>query len=204
MKTKSRALGILLWLNYGIINNMEKNQMSSSGHISPKKENLILAVIVIIILALVFGSGFWVWGKVKPSKQERKISITNLVEEPKEQSSEAVQEGQKTEEQSQETPEDVKNITPADINVKVLNGGAAAGSAGKIKNTLVSKGYAKTEAGNANLSSYKGAVIYYQKEFKEPAREIKEIIKTNFAAVEIKEGINEKEIGGDIVVILGG
>lgn len=181
----------------------EESQTPSSGHISPKKENLILAVIVIIILTLVLGSGWWAWEKVKPLNQEGKISITNLVEEPKEQSSETAQEEPKTEEQSQETPEDVKNITPADINVKVLNGGAAAGSAGKIKNTLVSEGYAKTEAGNANLSSYKGAAIYYQKEFQEPAREIKEIIKTSFATVEIEEGINEKEISGDIVIIIG-
>ena len=170
---------------------------------SPKKEKLILLAIGIVILAAIAGMGYWIWAKFKPAQEENKISIANLTEEPKKEGSVQEEPASSAGEESTSPAAEEKAVAPAEINVKVLNGGAAAGMAGKIKNTLAAKGYAKTEAANANLSGYTGVIIYYQAAFAEQAQSVREILKPSYSAIEIKEGINTKEPSGDMVVILG-
>ncbi len=165
-----------------------------------KKENLILAAMAVLILAMTAGAGYWIWQKFVPPREENKTSITNLAEEP--ETEEPKEEGNVQEEPASPAAEE-KVIAPADVSVKVLNGGAPAGSAGKIKDLLKTKGYAKTEAANANLSSYAGITIYYQAEFKSEAEKIKEALSSQYKVIEIKEGTNAKEPSGDVVVILG-
>lgn len=167
---------------------------------SPKKEKLILLAIGIVILAAIAGTGYWIWAKFAPPKEENKISIEKLAEEKPEEKSAAEPAKEPI---SEEKPAEEKKINSVEVSVKVLNGGAAAGSAAKIRDLLKTKGYAKIEAANANLSSYTAVTIYYKSEFKSEAEKIKEALTGQYKVIETKEGTNAKEPSGDIVVVLG-
>ncbi len=171
-----------------------------------KKENLILVMIVVLILAIIAGTGYWIWAKFAPPKEENKTSITSITEELKTEelkNQENVQEETQPAEEPVSPADEAKAIAPADVSVKVLNGGAAAGSAAKIRDLLKTKGYTKIEAANANLSGYASVTIYYKAEFKDQAEKIKETLAGQYKVIEMKEGANAKEPSGDIVVILG-
>jgi len=160
----------------------------------------------VLILAVIGGTGYWIWAKFAPPREENKTSITNLaedpkIEEPKEENN--IQEETQPAEEPAPPADEAKTIALADVSVKVLNGGAPAGSAAKIRDLLKTKGYTKIEATNANLSGYAGATIYYKTEFKDQAEKIKEALVGQYKVIETKERINAKEASGDIVVILG-
>lgn len=173
-----------------------------------RKENLILAAIAVLILAMIAGTGYWIWAKFAPPREENKISITDLNEEPKTEESKnknniQAESASSADKEAAPPAVEEKTILPAEVSVKVLNGGAAAGNAGKVKDLLKTKGYAKTEAANANLSSYTGVAIYYKTEFKSEAEKIKEALAGQYKTIALKEGANIQEINGDIVIILG-
>lgn len=178
------------------------------------KENIILSAMAVLILAMIAGTGYWIWTKFASPREENKVSITSITEEPKAEepkNEESIQEETKPAEEptppAAEEPaysaDKEKTILPAEVNVKVLNGGAPPGSAAKIRDLLKTKGYTKIEAANANLSSYAGVNIYYRAEFKSEAEKIKEALAVQYKAIEMKEGTNAQEASGDIVVILG-
>jgi hypothetical protein len=170
-----------------------------------RKEKIILALTGIVALAVLALTIFWVYQKFKPVRQEKKISIANLAEDNKKyQEVKVVKEDEKKAQEPQEKiqpPEEI--IAPEKIDVKVLNGGAAGGTATKVKDALTKAGFTKIEADNTKISGYKAVAIYYKKEFSDQIRGIKEIMKTTYGIIETKEGMNEKEMAGDIVIILG-
>lgn len=168
-----------------------------------KREKIIIALAALVLLAIFWATGFWLWKKFKPPREEKKISITNLVDQPKEKANnQPPQEATGESTAIREVPEENK-ISPEEIDIKVLNGGSLAGAAASVKGLLAGRGYAKTEAGNAKLSSYKGVAIYYKADFKDQVQEIKNILAGKYKTVETKEGISSGEASGDIVIILG-
>ncbi len=173
---------------------------SSSGY--TKKEKIILTVATVIILAVTAGSSFWVYQKFKPGKQEKKISIADIIEDSKGEEEKQAEETPEIKVAEQQ-PEEEKAISPAEVTVKVYNGGAVAGSAGKMKEILTSNGYVKTEAGNAK-GDYKGLVVYYEEKLEKEARDLKEILKSKYTTIEIKKGLPEVEgaVSG-ILIVLG-
>lgn len=174
---------------------------SSSGY--TKKEKIILTAAAVVILAATAGSSFWFYQKFKPSKEEKKISIVDMIRESKgkveKRQVEEIQEVKVAEKQ----PEKEKTISPAEIMVKIYNGGAVAGSAGKMKEILVSSGYAKTEAGNAK-GNYEGLVVCYEEKLEKEAQDLKEILKSKYTTIEIKKGLPEVEgVASGILIVLG-
>lgn len=170
-----------------------------------KKEKIILASAGLVMAVIIVTAGLWVYKKLAPPREEKKISIVDIADKSTvgQKNEEAQkQEGQKTEEPSQEAVKE-ETISPGNVGIKVLNGGTLAGTAAKIKDTLVTEGYAKTEATNAKLSNYKGVIIYYEPKFQDQVRSIKEILKSKYPIIETKEGMNNGEMVGDIVIILG-
>lgn len=155
---------------------------------------------LVLILAVIGAMGFWLWTKFAPPEEENKVSIEKLAEEKPEEKSAAEPVKEPI---SEEKPEEEKKINPAEVSVKVLNGGAPAGGAAKIRDLLKTKGYAKIEAANANLSSYTAVNIYYKTEFKSEAEKIKEAITSQYKTIALKEGMAVQEASGDVVVILG-
>lgn len=184
----------------------EKETIPEKKEENEKKEGLIITLIAIFVLGIIFGGAYWVWQKIKPSRGDKKVSIQNLVEEmPKVGEKNQGNPGNQGDQgnQKEEPPVEEKTVNLADIDVKVLNGGAAAGTAAKVKTNLIASGYAKAESGNAGASGYKAVTIYYKSDFADQIQGIKDILKTAYGTIETKEGMNEKEITGDIVIILG-
>jgi hypothetical protein len=179
-------------------------ELRSSSDFSQKEKTILMVVGIILLIVFVF-SVLKLYKKFKPNQQDRKVSITNIIEEKNKNQTEQLIGENKTESaenQSQDQSQD-KNISPSEIDIKVLNGGATAGTALKIKNSLISEGYSKTESGNAKLSNYQGVTVYYKTDFKNQVDDLKQILGEQYKIITTKEGANNKEVDGDIVVIMG-
>lgn len=106
------------------------------------------------------------------------------------------------------TKEDVvpaKPDAPASVVVKVLNGGAVRGSAGKMVSYLKQNGYAKAETGNANGAN-KGVVIYFSVDMADEAKVLQLLLLKQYQGVEAKP-VAEAKIPeaktAPMVVVLG-
>ena len=106
------------------------------------------------------------------------------------------------------TKEDVvpaKPDAPASVVVKVLNGGAVGGSAGKMVSYLKQNGYAKAETGNANGAN-KGVVIYFSVDMADEAKVLQLLLLKQYKGVEAKP-VAEAKIPeaktAPMVVVLG-
>lgn len=170
-----------------------------------KSRNIVLMIIGALLLV---GAFVAVW-KIAQSKKEteikEKISITAMgagsaaVESEKNQSN--AEAGNPAEGKKEEPP---KAKTPSELTIKILNGGAAAGTAGKIKDFMISKGYLQMEAENAKSQNHSGAAVYYKEEIsKKEAQWIKEMLSGKKIEAEIKLAEREEEKSADIVVMLG-
>lgn len=94
---------------------------------------------------------------------------------------------------------------PESIAVKVLNGGAAGGSAGKMTTYLKANGYTKAEAGNANGSNI-GIVIYYSSEMEDESKALQLLLLKEYKGV-VSKPVEDAKIPeaktAPIVVVLG-
>lgn len=154
----------------------------------------IFLLVAILISGYFLVRNFWEGG-------EKRISISNMppVTEGKNDNPPAV-----VEESAEEQPEpEVQKADPKEVSIKVLNGGSAAGSAGKVRDALLAKGYKKVEAANAD-GNYMGTTVFYSGENnKEAAEKVAADLKTNYPAVKTKAAANAEEKGAPVVVILG-
>lgn len=98
-----------------------------------------------------------------------------------------------------------KPDAPASLVVKVLNGGAVGGSAGKMVSYLKQNGYIKAEAGNANGAN-KGVVIYFSADMADEAKVLQLLLLKQYQGVEAKP-VAEAKIPeaktAPMVVVLG-
>lgn len=94
---------------------------------------------------------------------------------------------------------------PETIVVKVLNGGAAGGSAGKMVAYLRQNGYLKAEAGNANGSNA-GVVVYYTAGMEDESKALQLVLLKEYKGIEAKP-VEEAKIPeaktAPMVVVLG-
>jgi cytoskeletal protein RodZ len=161
--------------------------------------------VVVIIAAL--GIFWWLNRKDNAQENSRKISIANIADNSSE-AEVAQQSGEGSVEQKKEAvesapTESVKEVLPKDLTVSVLNGGAPAGVAGKIKSLLIGKGYEKTVAKNAEKDDHTGQRVYYQAGFEKAAAQIVALLKTDYPQIDAKEASSAEEKSANIVVMLG-
>lgn len=150
---------------------------------------------VLLILTIVIAA----WMIVSKAKNQtvinEKISINSV-------GGEAATQAEKLSDNAAKEKEEKIDI--AQISLKVLNEGATPGSAGKIKDFLIEKGYAKAEAGNGEKKDFQGAVVFYgEDKFKTEADWIKEMLAGKKIKAETKEAVSDEEKSADIVIILG-
>jgi len=163
---------------------------------NPPAKKIAYSFLGIIILGALAGS-YWFWSKKNNeaiSKEAENKVATNVDIKSSDKSKEEQLEPEKV---------PVEEIKPAEIKIKVLNEGAPVGSAGKNKEFLISKGYAKTEAGNGELDSTNSFIYYNGPEFKSAAEKIKEILSGNKIQALVKEALTAEQKSGNVVVILG-
>lgn len=175
-----------------------KNLKNIFGFLENKKaRNIIMAIIGALLLV---GAFVAVW-KIAQNKKEieikESISIISAGANGAAVNPPAGGEEKKS-------MEELKAKTPAELAIKVLNGGTTPGTAGKIKDFLISKGYAKSEAGNAENENHLGAAVYYKEEIsKKEAQWIKEMLAGKEIKAEIKLAGTEEEKSADIIIMLG-
>lgn len=176
--------------------NPEDIQPEYGAENNPQKKKMIFSILAIVILLVIVASSYGLWSRNKnktaPKELENNsVAVVNQLED-------------KTEEKQPE-PEKVPvaEIKPAEIKIKILNEGAPAGSAGKNKDFLVSKGYAKTEAGNGELDSVNSFIYYNGEKFKSAAEKIKELLTENKIKASAKEALTSEQKSADIVIVLG-
>jgi hypothetical protein len=168
------------------------------------QSKMIKVLIAIIFTLLVSGGAFYYW-KNKNNSADQVQTEAEIQPQEVEVDSEKPAEEPKEEPVVEPKEEPKPEIKPGEINIKVLNLGAPAGSAGKTKDFLVSKNYTKTEAGNGEAENVKGATIYYKDEsYKKEAEIIQKLLKDDQKiTTQVKTAETSQEKSGDIVIILG-
>lgn len=171
----------------------------------PKKKKIaVIAIITVFVLGIISFALLVYKGIIVFPQKDEGTSISILVEEGKEEKIKEEDKKAKEEEEQKIQEEQKKAVAPenTEVNILVLNGGASAGSASQVQETLVAQGYENTQADNAQ-GSYSGLIIYYGDNYKEVANEIKSVLSETYTTVEMKAGMPEGGISGDVVIILG-
>ncbi len=96
------------------------------------------------------------------------------------------------------TPTTVKQAI--NILVKVLNGGAEKGVAGKFADTLKAAGFTNATTGNADKTTYSNAIVQYRNSDKSIVDKIVELLKNDYKTIDRKE---ISTASAEIIVILG-
>lgn len=98
--------------------------------------------------------------------------------------------------------EDTKKAKATEI--KVLNGGAAKGSAGTATTFLTREGYTKVTLGNT-LSDYAGTTVYFAVGLDKEAAILKATLLPNYPKTEVKPALpnNKETTAAPLTVILG-
>lgn len=91
-----------------------------------------------------------------------------------------------------------------ETNIKVLNGGAAKGSAGTVAELLKKEGFTKVTVGNS-ASDYTGVTVYFAPSFEQAAESVKNVlIKTYPKGTSMAAPKENKEASqASLVIILG-
>lgn len=97
-----------------------------------------------------------------------------------------------------------KEPDKATLQVTVMNGGSAAGSAAKATDILKKAGFSKAETGNAD-GNYTGVTVYYKTDSQQAAQLVRDALSTTYKnAVISPEDTKKPETGKTpVVVILG-
>jgi hypothetical protein len=175
-------------------------------------EWMIYAIVVVFLVILVAAATFlalrWnLLSEKEEKKSEDQPSITEIAENEK-----LAQMKDETPEEPEVNVENLENqpeastqtaIAPAQVQVKVLNGGAAPGTAGKVRDLLNSKGYTKAAASNSALENFTGQTIFFQEGNDATANAIKEILIVQYPNTVTKPASTSEEKSATIVVMVG-
>jgi cbb3-type cytochrome oxidase subunit 3 len=162
-------------------------------------------VFLIVVLA-----GVWflpTWWRDRQAVKSNQPSITALRDEVVQAvSAEADRVTQAVEEKSSEviTSVPVKTTDTAKLSLKVLNGGAVKGSAGKAVQTLKSAGYALAVQGDAK-GDYTGVTVYYREGSQADAEQVKQALIKDYpnATTQIVTDSKHETALTPVVVMLG-
>ncbi|MFZ2299927.1 MAG: LytR C-terminal domain-containing protein [Candidatus Moraniibacteriota bacterium] len=186
-------------------------------HDSPRNDSheplwgmFLIASMILFVVASIAGIG-WVaytnWQSARVEKNQP--SITALQRQPNEQ--EAAPAESPTSENPQAVNTDTQEQTASSValaakklDISVLNGGAAKGSAGILAEFLKTEGYSKTVAGNT-LKDYTGTVVYYAANLEKEAEVVKESVVKKYSQAKILPAdANNKETSvSQVTVIIG-
>lgn len=188
-----------------LYNKRQGGAAEDQNKLSSRSKFIIIAVIsVLVIGSASYGICFYLKNKNSSDVPEKKSLLTTENNES-EAGLQVKTEENKQEEQSGNTEEKKveEKKDPATVKTLVLNGGAAGGSAGKIKQKLIDLGYKKTEADNAESSSHSGQIAYYLEGFEANAQEIVEALKSQYPEITTKKAESVEEKRAEIVIMLG-
>ncbi|MDD5083976.1 MAG: LytR C-terminal domain-containing protein [Candidatus Moranbacteria bacterium] len=166
-------------------------------------------VLSTIFFLAIAGSALWGWNRWQQTARDARntqpsinaLAMESSVSTP--ESKEAPEEPAPATEEKK--PEVASSGTPKEtLNVKVLNGGAAKGNAGKVQDFLKKNGYNKVQIGNT-IGDYTGVVVYYLDSNEASATAIQKLLVSDFPEAEVRAASASDKEGGSapVVVILG-
>lgn len=170
------------------------------------------SIIFLVIVSGIMFSVVW-WKDTAEQKQETRPSIGTLAQNTSITPSTSVQETSSSEEEIRK--DDGENKTQQSggaqpetakdkLDVKVMNGGAAKGSAGKISEFLKTSGYTAVKIGNA-VGDYIGVTVYYLDGNQGNAEALKQALAKDYPQVQTKTATSSKtEEGSAPVVVMVG
>lgn len=181
--------------------------LHQSGSHEPLWGMLLIAGMLLFVVASIAGIGWAVYSKWQGTRMaENQPSITALSESSDEAAPPA-------ESQQANTPQAVNaDQQPAadsaeaakKLEVSVLNGGAAKGSAGVLAEFLKTEGYAKTLAGNT-LKDYAGTVVYHAASLEKEAEAVRTSVAKKYPqAKTLPADVGNKETSVSAVTIIIG
>ena len=194
-------------------NNEKANTQSvTKENIASKKINksykkiILWMIFIFSIIVVIAGSYYFINKNRNDLELKKEITISSVGgydANKKEEQKEDVQETATKNNEEKNTEESNQEIDPAKINITILNGGAAPGSAGKISNFLKSKKYTKVNAKNASNKEHSGIKIYYQNNYKQAAQEVMDLLNNQYSSIEIKPAESQEEKMSNLVIIVG-
>jgi len=191
----------------------EKENLSQAQGIVPTRSReslwgaVLFAGMLLFVVASIGGVGWAAYTKWQSERVAKsQPSIIVLPEQSNEQRSVTPKEEARavgsTEAKEQPASD---NITAAKkLEISVLNGGAAKGSAGTLANFLKQEGYGKTDSGNT-LRDYAGVGVYYASGLEKEALAVKESVAKKYPQAKIlpADSQNKETSVSQITIILG-
>ncbi len=96
----------------------------------------------------------------------------------------------------------LEDVSPGDVNVKVLNGSGTEGIGGEVADILSNKGYSIATIGNADRADYAKSIIYYAKADYAKALKVKSDLKGDIPDIQLTESSTiDKSV--HVIVIVG-
>lgn len=169
----------------------DQNKTSVQSRVShePFFGMLVFAALLLFTIVSLAGIGWVMYSEWQASREHSgQLSIATL---PKEEqiSDEALtdnNQGDPDQNVALQNSEEKPILAPKDVEVKVLNGGAAKGSAGIVTDVLKQAGYAKAIFGNAT-GDYSGVVVYHKVGLDREATAVKDALIKKYPVVTMKE-----------------
>ncbi|NTW26942.1 MAG: LytR C-terminal domain-containing protein [Candidatus Moranbacteria bacterium] len=173
---------------------------------APARFSLREKILAIFFVIGLVASGFVLLKKMPPKKQSISLIATEKKQEVAMQN-DVIQNPSATVEQQASAEKVVQDVVstkrPQDLQILILNGGAAVGSAAKVKDILVAKKYVNIDAQNAENKDNVGVVLYYQAQNVENMAQIKADLQKTYPKIVAKEASSAEEKSSEIVIILG-
>ncbi len=135
--------------------------------------------------------------RIEPERESKEDNVA---------ASDSAREEEKNKKDSPTAEDSEEKVDITALRVTVLNEGAAAGSAGKVNDMLISKGYENAQSGNGEIRNRAGTTItWVNNRFKKEAETIQVLLKSMGINAEVRESSseNEEEKSGDVVILLG-
>jgi cytoskeletal protein RodZ len=180
-----------------------KSVPSTRSSREPFFGTLLFGVLVLVMLGVISLLSWWGyrgWSFSQEQSALPSIAALPITEEKTESRVPVEEEKPQTQEPSQE--ELVKKTKETDI--KVLNGGAAKGSAGVLGEALKKEGYTKISVGNTT-GNYTGTIIYFASGLDQEAATLKASLLKSHPKTEAKPALtdNKETTQAPLTVILG-
>ena len=185
----------------------QTNNSPRNGSREPLWGMFLIAGMLLFVIASIAGIGWAVYSKWQGARMaENQPSITALSQrqsEPETAMAESAQEN--TAVAAPEGQSDSTGLEAAKkLDISVLNGGAAKGSAGVLAEFLKTEGYDKTVAGNT-LRDYAGTTIYHAASFEKEAEVIRTSVVKKYPQAKVlpADAANKETSVSQITIILG-